>query len=98
MCTYTKLREGDWGIRSSSKPKIGEQVTVTKRDGNTKSETVKAILWQGPDRTTGRQIWLCSIEQRERASGGYRCSACGHDGDECADLDCTCYSCGGMMR
>jgi hypothetical protein len=26
------------------------------------------------------------------------CRACGHDGDMCADMDCTCRVCGGMSR
>lgn len=33
-----------------------------------------------------------------RPEGGRYCEACGHDGDACADMDCTCRSCDGMMR
>src|SRR4029077_1690533 len=98
MSTYTKLRDGSWGVRSDVRVSAGDTVTVRKKDGASKQETVRAVLWSGPDSKTGHTVWLCSIAQREQrsgygnygSSGGYTCRVCGHDGDTCADLDCTC--------
>lgn len=102
MSSYTKLRDGTWGVRSDTKVATGDTISVRKKDGESKLETVRAVLWTGPDSRTGRTIWLCAIERdsggRERAYGGYFCKTCGHDGDGCADMDCTCHACGGMMR
>ena len=46
--TYTKLRNGDWGLRGTNLC-VGQTVTVSKRDGSTKSETVGRVLWSGED-------------------------------------------------
>lgn len=44
--TYTKLRNGDWGLRGPTKDvQAGAAVTVTKRSGETKRETVGSVLW-----------------------------------------------------
>jgi hypothetical protein len=54
--TYTKLRDGSWGIRvQGAKPTEGSSVTVSKRDGTQKTETVKKVIW------TDGTITLCSI-------------------------------------
>jgi hypothetical protein len=43
--TYTKLQSGAWGIRSTSSLRVGQSVTVAKRDGSVKTETVAKIVW-----------------------------------------------------
>lgn len=53
--TYTKLRDGSWGIRSTDKVRTGDAVTVRKQSGETKTETVDKILW------TGDGVTLASI-------------------------------------
>ena len=47
--TYTKLRDGSWGIRYSSEStaKAGDRIAVTKRDGTTKTETLGRLVWAG---------------------------------------------------
>jgi len=98
--TYTQLRDGSWGLRGAGLTS-GRTVTVTKRDGSTKIETVGRVLW------TGDGVVLATISSSRSSTTGqrrsydpdrHRCHSCGHTGDECADLDCTCRSCGGMMR
>lgn len=44
--TYTKLRDGAWGIRATGPIVAGQQVQVTTRDGRVKTETVGTIVWQ----------------------------------------------------
>jgi DNA end-binding protein Ku len=58
--TYVKLRDGSWGLRGAALT-AGETVTVTKRDGSTKQETVGRIL------ATVRGFTLATI-----AAGGGR--------------------------
>jgi hypothetical protein len=57
--TYTKLRDGSWGLRvtGTTTPKANEKVVVAKRDGTSKVEHVAAILWSGDG------VHLCSISQ-----------------------------------
>lgn len=77
MATYTKLKDGSWGVRAQGKVTVGASVTVTKKDGSTKVETVKAVLWTGPDSKTQQTISLCAITQRENAHQPGTCSECG---------------------
>lgn len=105
--TYTKLRDGSWGVRAPSGTKAGDLITVTKRDGSTKPERVERVLWQGDG------IALCSIAPSApsssssggsryyaRSSGsGARRKACVSDGN-CSSFgngrSCGGYDCDGM--
>ena len=55
MTTYTKLNNGSWGVRVRGTAAKGQKVTVTKKDGTTKIETVSAVLWSGDG------VTLCAI-------------------------------------
>jgi len=44
--TYTKLRDGSWGLRGPSLT-AGVTVAVSKKDGSQKHETVGRVIWQG---------------------------------------------------
>lgn len=56
--TYTKLRDGSWGIRvASGNIKMGAAVLVRKQSGETKTETVRQVIWH--DANTS----ICSIER-----------------------------------
>jgi len=79
--TYTKLRTGDWGVRIEGTAAVGSAVTVTRRDGQTKTETISRVVWSGGG------VTLCAVEPTARPatqyarSGGYRsrehhCEAC----------------------
>lgn len=46
--TYTKLKDGSWGIRgTTSEIRAGSTVTVVKKSGERKTETVGKVLWTG---------------------------------------------------
>lgn len=95
--TYTKLKSGEWGIRvTDKKVSKGDSIVVTKKDGQTKTEVVKQVVW------SGNGITLCAIETAQAArtirnygSGSSRgrrtgCS-CGNIDGEWRESDC--FSC-----
>lgn len=61
--TYTKLKSGNWGVRIEGAAQAGQTITVTKRDGSTKSETIERVVW------SGNGVSLCAIRQSH-----YSCS------------------------
>lgn len=68
MASYTKLRDGSWGVRVEGKATVGMSVDVTKRDGSVKRETVSAVKWTGQDRDTGRDVSICAVVPSARPS------------------------------
>ena len=54
--TYSKLRSGNWGVRTTEPVEVGQTVIVTKKSGERKQEKISAIVWKGEDAT------LCAIE------------------------------------
>lgn len=89
--TYTKLKSGEWGIRVEGKVSEGDVITVTKKDGATKSETVEKVVW------TGNGITLCAIRQRDnsRSGGGLRgkWTGCACGSIEGYPRDSDCFTC-----
>jgi len=91
--TYAKLRSGAWGIRVTGGPvSVGETLTVTKRDGARKSESVSAVVW-----TDGNGTSLCAIEARDsgrrggrRGGGGGGCHTDGNCSSVCNPATCPC--------
>lgn len=67
--TYTKLKSGAWGVRvKGARPQENHQVTVKKKSGDTKRETIDTVLWSSED----GQVHLCAIRARNA------CEICGH--------------------
>lgn len=82
--SYTKLKSGEWGIRiTESSVKAGDAVTVRKKDGTTKQETVQKVIW------TGNGVTLCAIAQREYAGSSRNSgrSRKGWTGCSCGSID-----------
>lgn len=89
--TYTRLKTGDWGLRvCGDAPAPGTTLTVEKKDGSRKQETVERVIW------TGNGVALCSIRRvdtRAPRTGGVQCGysglwwdgegLCPHCGDQC---------------
>lgn len=88
--TYTKLRSGSWGVRSTERLSAGQRVTVTKKDGTTKVETIDRVIW------TDGTVSLASIAQSDSSSrSSHRRSGCGCDCEDCShrcqcDPHCVC--------
>jgi hypothetical protein len=77
MNTYTKLRDGTWGIRGEDikRGTEGCTVVVTKRDGSEKPETIGKVLWRG------NGVGIATIrrdnDQPRRRYANEECPVCG---------------------
>ena len=61
---YSKLKSGDWGIRGGGEPpEPGTEVTVVKRDGQERKETVGQVVWTGSDQRSGGMAWLATVQR-----------------------------------
>jgi hypothetical protein len=82
MANYTKLKDGSWGIRVMGPIAAGQEVTVTKANGEQKVEEVKAVVW------TDGQVSVCSICVRSAVPTSRRRSWRGPSARRCMWLDC----------
>lgn len=101
--SYTKLRDGSWGIRipGTTLPRLGAQISVETRAGARKTETVSRIVVQyddaivcavTPSTTPARQL---SQRPRYRYGSGAGSAApvTGYS-SYCTDRPgCRCYDC-----
>ncbi len=88
--TYTKLRDGSFGIRSKTAVKPGDSVTVTTKAGKVKTETIARVIWTGPDKFSPGDVWIASVVQVTRSqnsNGGNVCAECGRPGRLVCDLE-----------
>lgn len=80
--SYTKLRDGTWGVRIAGSATVGQSITVTTKAGAAKQETIAKVLW------SGNGVSICAVAQRarpvassysgeQRAPGGRSCAYCG---------------------
>lgn len=77
--TFTKLRNGDWGLRvEGGVPAAGMSIVVSKKGGTSARKTVGKVVW------TGNGVTICTIEaeapkaaplQDPRGANG-RCDGC----------------------
>lgn len=78
--SFTKLNNGDWGIRVTGTVSEGAKVTVKKKDGTESTETVEKVVW------TDGKASICAIKKKQstggRRRGGYNSGADrgGHEG------------------
>lgn len=94
--SYTKLKDGTWGIRISGTATAGSAVEITTKAGSRKVETVGRVLW------TGDGVSLCSIAQGSGRRPGRAPMGSGHGSapsvpgysSYCTDRPgCRCYDC-----
>lgn len=83
--TYTKLKDGSWGLRGAGLT-AGARVTVTTKAGVTKTETVGRVLW------TGNGISIATIAAAARTSR--RNYSRRNEDDECELCGKNKYTCG----
>lgn len=99
--TYTKLRDGNWGVRGPADQVLeGMRVVVTKKSGATKNETVGRIVWSGADRRTGLNISIAEVAKsapRARRNNSYFSEYCGYpcpvSGRKCCAANGPCHDC-----
>lgn len=68
--TYSKLKTGNWGLRSTTALTEGASVTVVKKSGDTKSERVGRLVWRSDDGSVF--LYACADEGRAPGSNGAR--------------------------
>ena len=89
--TYKKLRDDTWGLYGPEDELVsGQEVTVTKRDGTEKTETVAKVLWTGDGKA------IATIEQKaegpQRATPALRAGArAGARICSCTEPGCDCH-------
>lgn len=84
--TYTKLKDGTWGLRIVGA--ITATVTVRKKSGEEKQERVGRVLW------SGNGITLATIQFSRQSSGGEYCGyACPVTGRICCRANGPCHDC-----
>lgn len=86
--TYTKLKSGDWGVRveGGNAPTAGAKITVVKKSGESKVETIAKVVW------SGNGVHLCAIGQQVAS---YTPKAGKSRGS--SDMSGRCWECGGGM-
>jgi len=63
--TFTKLRDGNWGLRvTGGTPAPGQTINVSKKDGAVVRKTIGKVLWKGPD------ACLCTVEDDRPSNPG----------------------------
>lgn len=100
--SYTKLKSGDWGVRVEGQTvTVNQVVTIRKKDGTTKQETVQRVIW------TGNGVQLCAIAATpshrvttarssgyQRSGGGEYCGyPCPVTGRKCCAANGPCHDC-----
>lgn len=86
MNSYTKLKDGTWGVKVRGSVAAGDKVTVQTKAGATKEETVAKVIW------TGQGVSICSVARQtaggEPKRGGRDvCCECGRPGKLVSDLE-----------
>ena len=71
--SYTKLKDGSWGIRVEGDVRPGQMVEVSTKAGQKKREQADKVLWSGRDKFTGKHMSLCTIRSNRQSvpSGGF---------------------------
>lgn len=97
--TYTKLRDGSWGIRSTETLTAGRGVTVVKKSGECKTETVGKILFAKEGISIATIATTCTERQYDAGYGRgrkVRSACCGYPcpvtGRRCTPDD-PCHDC-----
>jgi len=65
---YAKLRDDSWGVRCFQEAKPGDLVVVFTKDNKKRTETINQVVFTGPDRRSGKMIWICSVVPRSKTT------------------------------
>jgi hypothetical protein len=83
--TYTKLRDGSWGLRIVGSATPGSQISVAKKSGERKMETVGRVVFAGNGVTLATILSAPSNNYAPRKTYGShrpgRCRECGAPGN-----------------
>lgn len=60
VCSYSKLKSGNWGVRSTQEIAQGDTVVVTMKSGESREEVVERIVWSGDG------VWIAALVGKDR--------------------------------
>lgn len=60
VCSYSKLKSGNWGVRSTQEIVQGDTVVVTMKSGETREEVVERIVWSGDG------VWIAALVGKDK--------------------------------
>jgi hypothetical protein len=88
MTTYTKLKDGSWGVRTTVTVVSGAIVQVKKKDGTARHERIARVLWKGNGVSLCAIVASASTSKGTRYGNRYECEECGNfvtegDGSTC---------------
>jgi hypothetical protein len=95
MNTYTKLRDGTWGLKVTEPVSPGQVITVTTKSGESRKETVIRTIWTGPTHSVCTFAAHPRKATKSRLSNG-RCRECRGpivDAPHCKAREGLCGSC-----
>lgn len=90
--TFTKLRDGSWGLRIVGPHAVepGQSVTVTKKSGETSTERVGEVIW-----SDGKGVTLAKISARVATPAAPHAAAPARSYNASSARWVTCGYCGG---
>ncbi len=93
--TYTKLKDGAWGVRVAGLAVVGQVVLVSKRDGSSETETVAAVLWTGiaRDGMEASLVTIAASAARARSGGRGKWNGCACGARELPDGGLSANAC-----
>jgi len=80
--TFTRLKDGSWGLRVEGKVREGDRVIAVRQNGSSQVMTCGTVVWSGPDRHTGKYLTITTIGGSKRASSEEECGCEESDSDE----------------
>jgi hypothetical protein len=86
QATWTKLRDGSWGIRVAGPARQGESFEVRSKDGRISLATVARVVW------TNGEVTLAAVYHFPKASAE-RCTCSCHRGGGSPCGDCRFDEC-----
>ena len=92
--TFTKLKNGDWGISSTTPVHTGDEIEVTKKDGSTEIVTVSEQSTK-VDNVYGER-YIAAIQKKKKKGNSY-CSCTDSCCSNCCYCDRTCNCRGGNI-
>jgi hypothetical protein len=75
--TYTKLRDGSWGVRVVGTVAPGAMVQVVKKSGESKTKIIGRVVWTGNGVTLATLACESTRSTTHRRGRRYECEECG---------------------
>ena len=100
MNSFTKLKNGAWGVKAEGTVKVGDKISVTKKDGESRTVTVSKVVWTGKSQwdENNRTISLCEIEDEKKKAAAPKKQAAAASAESAKRGRFTCPECGDSVE